>query len=188
MKTIFIDRDGVINKDPGGWTEYSYVTDWKDFHFLPGSLEALRKLAEAGIGAIVVSNQAGISKGYYTKEKLSEINAQMLSAIREAGGKIQAAYYCVHRNEDNCVCRKPKTGLIDKAAKEHGVDLKRSLIIGDGAVDICAGKKAGLKALLVLSGKSAASDVEAWEVKPDHIFKDLIEAVNWLIKNSKDGG
>ena len=182
VKAIFIDRDGVINKDPGGWTEHSYVTDWKDFHFLPGVFDALKMLKEKGIRIIVASNQGGVSKGFYTEEKLNEINDLMLNQINKNGGKIEEVFYCIHKDEDNCNCRKPRPGMLEMAAKKYKIDLKTTYFIGDGKTDVMAGKKIGCRTILVLSGKSSLKDVEGWEEKPDYIFKDLLEAVNWLIK------
>lgn len=180
-KAIFIDRDGVINLDPGGWTEHSYVTDWKDFKFLPGSLEALRILNQKNVKVIVVSNQAGVTKGCYSKEKLDEINESMLREIEKNGGRIEEVFYCIHRNEDNCDCRKPKPGMLETASRKYGIDPKATYFIGDDKKDIIAGKKIGCKAVLVLSGKSSREDIESWEEKPDHVFKDLLEAVNSLV-------
>ena len=181
VKSLFIDRDGVINKDPGGWTKYNYVTEWEDFHFIPGSLEALKILKEKGIKVIVASNQGGISKGLYKEEKLNEINSLMLREIEKSGGAIEEAFYCVHRDEDNCGCRKPMPGLLEKGAKKYKIDPKSTYFIGDGQVDVIAGKKAGCKSILVLSGKSSREDIEKWEYKPDYVFENLLEAVKWII-------
>ena len=109
MKAIFIDRDGVINKDPGGWTKYNYVTTWKEFHFLPRALEALKILKENNVKVIVISNQAGVSKSYFSRQALKAINDKMLKEIEKNGGEIENVYYCLHSDEDNCNCRKPKT-------------------------------------------------------------------------------
>jgi D-glycero-D-manno-heptose 1,7-bisphosphate phosphatase len=182
MKAVFIDRDGVINKDPGGWTEYSYVTEWKNFHFLPGALGALKILKEKGVKVIVVSNQAGVNKGYYTAEQLNKINDLMLKDIKNNGGDIAEVFYCVHRDEDNCDCRKPKPGMLEKAAKKYGIDPKTTYFIGDSEKDIVAGKRIGCKAVLVLSGKSSREDVESWREKPDLVFNGLLEAVEWMTK------
>jgi len=181
MKYIFIDRDGVINKDPGGWTEHSYVTNWKDFRFLPGAFEALKLLNRSGVRVIVVSNQAGVSKGYFSKEKLDSVNAKMLDEINRSGGRIESVYYCVHKEEDNCLCRKPKTGLFEMAAKKYGIDPRTTYIIGDSEVDILAGKKIGSKTIFVLSGKTTSDQMNKWVEKPDYVFPSLIEAVKWLL-------
>ena len=182
IKAIFIDRDGVVNKDPGGWTKTDYVTDWKDFHFIPGTLEALKILKEKGIKVIVASNQGGVNKGLYTKAELSRVNSLMLREIEHAGGAIEEVFYCIHKDEDNCDCRKPKPGMLEMAAKKYGIDPKTTYYIGDAKTDVMAGKSAGCKTILVLSGKSSREDVDAWEEKPDHIFENLLEAVKFLTK------
>lgn len=181
-KVIFIDRDGVINKDPGGWTEHNYVTRWEDFKFLPNSIEAIKALTDNGYEIVLVSNQAGVNKGYYSRAELDEVNSRMLSKIKSSGGRIAKTYYCVHQDSDNCDCRKPKTGLLKKAEKELKVSARDAFFIGDARVDVEAAKRARMKAVLVLSGKTDLEDVAEWETKPDHIFKDLLEAVNFILK------
>lgn len=184
-KIIFIDRDGVINKDPGGWTEYSYVTHWEEFIFLPGSKEAIRRLTENGYGIVIISNQAGIAKGHYSEKELDSINKNMLEEIEKAGGKIKKLYYCIHQDSDNCDCRKPKTGLLRQAEKELGIKASDNYFIGDGKMDVEAGEKMKLKTILVLSGKSSLEDMRNWAVKPDYIFDDLLEAVRFVLKGEK---
>lgn len=179
-KVIFIDRDGVINKDPGGWTKHSYVTRWEDFIFLPGSKEALKRLADRGYDIVVISNQAGVSKGHYSEGELGSVNSNMIREIEKSGGKIKKVFYCLHQDSDNCDCRKPKAGLFRKAEKELGITASGSYFIGDGRTDVEAGKKIGLETILVLSGKTGPEDMRAWESKPDHIFRDLEEAVRFI--------
>lgn len=180
MKAIFIDRDGVINKDPGGWTKLNYVTEWKDFHFIEGSIEALKILKEKGIKVIIASNQGGVNRGVYSKERLGEINSLMLKEIEAKGGAVEEVFYCIHRDEDNCSCRKPKSGMLEMAAKKYGIDPKTTFFIGDDKKDIIAGKGIGCKTVLVLSGKSTRETAEGWEDKPDYIFRDLLDAVKSL--------
>jgi len=187
MKYLFIDRDGVINKDPGGWTKTDYVTDWKDFHFIPGTLQALKILKDKGIKVIVASNQGGVNRGLYTKAELSKVNSIMLKEIEKAGGAIEEVFYCIHTDEDNCECRKPKPGMLETAAKKYGIDPKTTYFIGDAPKDISAGLRIGCKTILVLSGKSSRKDIESWEDKPDHVFENLLEAVEWLIKEIASG-
>jgi len=184
-RVIFIDRDGVINKDPGGWTKHNYVTRWEDFIFLPSSKEAIKRLSDAGFDIIVISNQAGIAKGHYSESELNIVNANMLSEINKAGGSIRKVYYCVHQDSDNCDCRKPKIGLFKRAEKELGVKAHSTYFIGDGRTDVEAGKKIGLKTILVLSGKTNLEDVEKWEIKPSHIFRNLSEAARFILKGAK---
>ena len=180
-KIIFIDRDGVINKDPGDWTKYSYVTAWGEFHFLPGSKEALKLLKDNGIKVIIVSNQAGVSKGYFSKSDLDEVNRKMIEEIRLGGGEVEAVYYCIHQDTDNCACRKPKTGSFEDAAKKYGIDLKDTYFIGDSHVDMAAGKKIGCKTVFVLSGKASRTEMLGWPQQPDYVAKDLLDAVRSVI-------
>jgi histidinol-phosphate phosphatase family protein len=184
-KIVFIDRDGVINRDPGGWTEFGYVTDWKDFIFLPDVLEAFAALRKNGFKSVIISNQQCVGKGYCTRADLDRIDAVMKKEVEKTGGKIDASYYCVHRKEENCLCRKPKEGLFLKAMEDMGIkDISRWFFIGDTKRDIEAGKKAGLGTILVLSGKSGRKDADSWEVKPDYICEDLMEAAQIVIKVS----
>ena len=185
-KFIFLDRDGVINKDPGGWTRYDYVTSWSEFHFLPGALEALALLKENGYRAIVISNQAGVGKGHFSETDLKRIDKKMADEVRKKGGEIAESFYCTHKEEENCPCRKPKTGLFDRAMGIYKAG-EGACFVGDTRRDIIAGHNAGLETMLVLSGKAARKDIEGWEHKPDHIFDDLLEAVNWLVSR-KIGG
>jgi D-glycero-D-manno-heptose 1,7-bisphosphate phosphatase len=187
MKYIFIDRDGVINKDPGGWTPHSYVTEWKLFRFLPGTLKALKILKDSGIKVIVASNQGGVNRGIYTQAELKAVNDRMLKEIRAAGADIEEVLYCIHRDEDNCTCRKPKPGMLETASKKYNVDPKDMYFIGDDKKDILAGKKIGCKTVLVLSGKSTMKDAESWTEKPDLIFDDLLDAVKDIVKRENKG-
>lgn len=180
-KYVFIDRDGVINKDPDGWTEYSYVTRREDFHFLPGALKALKKLADAGYKSVIISNQQGVGKGYFTEEDLKDVTGKMLEEIKEAGGSVAGVYYCMHAKEENCSCRKPKPGLFEKAKEELGIDPTGKVYIGDTERDMKAGQSAGLKTVLVLSGKSSRNDAESWQTKPDFICDSILEAADLII-------
>jgi D-glycero-D-manno-heptose 1,7-bisphosphate phosphatase len=185
VKTIFIDRDGVINKDPGGWTKYEYVTRIEDFHFLPGSIEALKKLKKKGIKVVVISNQAGISKAFFTQKELNIVTDHMIKEILKKGGEIDKVYYCTHKKDDNCHCRKPKTGLFDMAQKELGLELNGTYFVGDTVTDVMAGRLAGCRTITVLSGKATEDDIKGWDEKPDYIFKDLLGAVNWLVEKEE---
>jgi len=181
-KYVFIDRDGVVNKDLGGGCEHGYVTEWKDFHFLPGVLDAIKLLADNGFKSAIISNQQCVGKGYLTERVLEDITQKMTNEIENAGGAIAGCYYCVHLKEENCRCRKPKEGLFHKAQEELNIrQLKDKFFIGDSEQDVLAGKKAGLKTILVLSGKSSKEDAGTWQVKPDHICEDLLEAAKIIV-------
>lgn len=185
-KVVFIDRDGVINKDPGGWTKYDYVTKWDEFIFLPNAIEGLKILTREGYDIVIISNQAGISKRYFTMEDLDRINRALTDEAGKHGAGFSRMYYCIHQDSDNCDCRKPKPGLFKKAEKEMSIKVKGNFFIGDTRIDVEAGHSMGMKTILVLSGKSTVKDAEAWSVKPDYIFKDLLEAAKFLVHKQTD--
>lgn len=183
-KVIFLDRDGVINKFPG---RGKYVTSLRNFKFIPGSLAAIKKLTQAGFIIFVISNQAGVAKGYYSRQTLKKITTKMLERIKKEGGKIKRVLYCTHLKEDNCPCRKPKIAMIEKALSplKAAIDQKSSYLIGDDTFyDITMGRKAHLKTILVLSGKEKLIHKPGWTLKPDYIFKNLLEAANFILKNN----
>ncbi|RKY31221.1 MAG: Clp protease [Candidatus Omnitrophota bacterium] len=179
MKAIFLDRDGVINKYPG---DGKYVTSWKEFHFLPKAKSALRKLHENDFKIFVVSNQAGVNKGLLSRQALDDITERMLNEIKKSKGEIKGVYYCTHRQEDNCSCRKPKAGLILGAQKKYHIDLKKTYFIGDTIRDVQTAKAAGCKAILLLSGKEKISNRKNWPLKPDHIFPSLYDSIEFILK------
>ena len=186
MRVIFLDRDGVINKYPG---DFEYVKSWGEFWFLPKVKPALKKLNDKGFKIFVVSNQAGVSKYIYSQESLDLITKNMLKELKGEGIEISEVYYCIHRQEDNCSCRKPKTGLIEQALtklknENHSVELKSSYFIGDTIRDIETGKKAGLKTILVFSGKEKPENKDTWQFFPDFTAQDLDEAVEKIIIQS----
>lgn len=185
MKVIFLDRDGVINEFPGNG---NYVTMVKDFHFIPGSLEALRLLKENGFSVFVISNQAGVGKGLYSKQKLNQITRKMLNKIKESGGKINRVFYCTHRSDDGCECRKPAIGSVRRALQMLNKTIqqaaKKSFFVGDTEVDILAGHNAGCKTIFVLSGREDRRYMRGWHVKPDFIVNDLLEAVKIVIQKT----
>lgn len=179
MKTIFLDRDGVINKYPG---DRLYVTSLNKLFFLPKAKEALALLAKKGFKVFVASNQAGVGKGVYARSTLNKITDFMLEEIEKAGGRIEQVYYCTHKKDAGCLCRKPAPGLLKQAAKEFKFSLKNSYFIGDTIRDVLTAKAAGSKSVLVLTGKEKLKNQNTWEARPDYIFKDLLTAVKFLIK------
>ncbi|MCM8770317.1 MAG: HAD family hydrolase [Candidatus Omnitrophica bacterium] len=183
MKVIFLDRDGVINKYPG---DYKYVRNWKEFHFLSGVKKSIRQLTEAGYKIFIISNQAGVSKGIFSHKALENITKKMLKDIRDSGGDIDGVFYCTHLEEDNCLCRKPKTGLIDKVVAQLKkdnikVDFSKSFFVGDTIRDVRTGKAAGLKTILLFSGKEKPRNRRDWEISPDFTAKDLKDAVKIIL-------
>ncbi|MBU0571248.1 MAG: HAD-IIIA family hydrolase [Candidatus Omnitrophica bacterium] len=183
VKYIFLDRDGVINADAAGVTKHGYITRWEDFYFLPGVLESFKKAAEAGYKCVVISNQQGVGKGYHSEAELFELTEKMKRAIKAAGGAVAGVFYCVHLDADECGCRKPEAGLFHQAQEGLNIkDMRGKYYIGDTERDVQAGQKAGLKTILVLSGKTDIRDIEEWEWRPDHVCKDLLSAVEFVIK------
>lgn len=179
MTVVFLDRDGIINVNRD-----DYVKTVDEFVFLPGVLEGLAKLKEAGITTVVISNQAGVGRGLIDPAELERINQTMLRAAAEHGGEISGLYYCTHRKEENCECRKPEVGLFRKASAEMGFSLAGSYFVGDARSDIEAGHRAGCRTVLVLTGKSSAGDAETWSCKPEHVATDLPSAVDWILSMS----
>jgi len=176
LTVVLLDRDGVINRNKD-----DYVKTVDEFVFLPGALEGLAKLKEAGITTVVISNQAGVGRGLIEPSELERINRKMLCAVAEHGGEIAGLYYCTHRKDEGCHCRKPQIGLLQTASADLGFDLAEAFLVGDAWSDIEAGRRAGCRTVLTLTGKALAKDVEAWDCKPEHIAVDLPSAVDWIL-------
>lgn len=186
MKTIFLDRDGVINRNPPDW---GYVCNWTDFTFLPNALEAIRNLTQSGFRIFVATNQAGIGRGIFTEQQLTDIHHKMLNEIENAGGHIDKVYYCPHHPDAECECRKPKPGMLLQAAHEYDVDMSNSYFIGDSITDIQAARNAGASSILVLTGHGRDSynhyinsDSNDKTHEPDKIFTNLYTASRWIIQ------
>ena len=180
MRAVFLDRDGVINKYPG---DKKYVTSWKGFAFLPGAKSAIARLHKNKFKIFIISNQAGVGNGLFSQKALDTITRNMLAAIKKAQGKIDAAFYCTHTKEENCPCRKPRAGLIDKARKIYPVNIRDSFFIGDTIRDVDTARRAGCKSILVLCGKEKLSNRKDWETQPDFVFKDLLEAAKFILRS-----
>ena len=181
-KYIFLDRDGVINKDCAGWTKYGYVTSLSEFVFLPKVLEALKHFYENDYQAVIVSNQQCVGKGYLSEEELNNLTDNMIGEVESFGGKVAGVYYCVHKKEENCDCRKPKEGLFLKAKADLSItSFSNMYYVGDTERDVIAGEKSGLKTITVLTGKSTASDIEKWENSPDYVFENLMNVAEFVV-------
>ena len=183
-KAIFLDRDGVINKD------HDYVCRIADFEFIPKAVEGLKKLQEVGYKLIIISNQSGIARDYYQEKDVKILHEYMLNELNKKSVQIDKIYYCPHHPSDgngkyttDCDCRKPKPGLIKKAVQEFNIDLKQSFFIGDKTADIQTGKNAGCATVLVKTGYGGRDKV--YEVKPDFIFNNLFEAAEHIVASNK---
>jgi D-glycero-D-manno-heptose 1,7-bisphosphate phosphatase len=183
---LFIDRDGVINcRRPG-----DYVMNWSQFIFMPGIRKAMRQLSSLGLPMIIISNQAGVGKGLLDSVGLQEITAHMRQALLEDGTVLAAAYYCPHRSDENCVCRKPKPGLLVKAAHDFNLDLSRSVLIGDSVTDVQAARAAGCKPVLFGSGLNDTSISSEWAIDlPTALTaKELFDLVAKCLKTGESSG
>lgn len=171
-KTVFIDRDGVIVEDIG------YHHKLEDLKIVPNAIEGLKLLKNYKL--IIVTNQSGIGRGHYTIKDFESFNNHLIETLKKHKIKIEKTYYCPHKPEDNCECRKPKTKFLDDAKKEFKIDLKESFVIGDRKSDFEMGKNAGCRIIHVLTGNGANFNNE---FKPDYIANDLVDAAEWILKN-----
>ncbi len=181
-QTVFLDRDGVINKDSA-----EYIKHPSEFEFIPKSPEAVALLTQNGFDVIVISNQSMIGRNLASKETLDAVFEKMKTGVEAAGGRITDIFYCPHTPEENCSCRKPKPGLILQAEKKWLIDLTRSFMVGDSAKDIACARAAGCaKTLLVKTGNGPAAYQELIknQMAPDYYAEDLYDAALWII-NSK---
>lgn len=169
---VFLDRDGTICKD------VHYMKDESQFELLSRVAEAIRLLNKAGLKVIVVTNQSGIARGYFTEEDLQMIHKRMLNELLKNGAKIDAIYYCPHHPDDNCNCRKPKTGMLERAAEDFDLDIKRCFMIGDKKVDVETGRNAGCTSILIANSHT---EIDANRYA-DYIANDLLEATIFIIK------
>jgi D-glycero-D-manno-heptose 1,7-bisphosphate phosphatase len=166
-RAVFLDRDGVINVNA---PEGQYITRWEEFQFLPDVADAIARLNRAHFSVIVVSNQRGVAKGLMTVDALEEIHRRMLAQLATLNARIDAIYYCPHGIDVLCACRKPAPGMLLQAAKDHGIDLPNSWMVGDSDGDLLAGKSAGCRTVRIV-GSTANT-----EVAPDLVAHSLIEA------------
>jgi D-glycero-D-manno-heptose 1,7-bisphosphate phosphatase len=146
---VFLDRDGVINENLAG----RYVEAWATFRFLPGAVAAIAALKRAGYPVVVVTNQAGIAHGRLSAAALEGIHRQMVAAIRQGGGDVDAVLHCPHHPAAGCDCRKPQPGMLRRAADRLALDLSRSVLVGDHLTDVQAARAAGCRSILVLTGR-----------------------------------
>ena len=145
---IFLDRDGVINANRS-----DYVKSWDEFVFLPGALSAIRSLSDSKYAIVIVSNQSAIGRGLMSQAAVDNINNRMVDMIYALGGRVDGIYYCPHRPDEECDCRKPRPGLFLKAAQNLDLDLGRSIVVGDAVSDIEAGVGVGCRPIFVLPGR-----------------------------------
>ena len=188
-RAVFLDRDGTINEDVGYPGRYDQV------RIYPYSFEAVRKLNEAGLAVVVITNQSGVGRGLFSEDDLRAIHDRMRADFAAAGARIDAVYYCPHfpgssspAYDADCACRKPFPGMALRAREDLGLDLEGSYMVGDKVEDVLFGRNAGARTVLVLTGYGAASRsaLEAAGSEPDHVAADLGEAADWILAREKE--
>jgi D-glycero-D-manno-heptose 1,7-bisphosphate phosphatase len=189
---VFLDRDGTINEEVG------YMDSIDKLNLFAYTAEAIRLINESGMKAVVMTNQSGVAKGYFTEEFVRTVHERIQEMLRERGAFIDAFYYCPHHQTEgigvylqSCACRKPGAGMLIKASKELDIDLRRSYTVGDMLKDIQVARTVGAKGILVKTGygintieKDLTSDSP--EIcQPSYIAEDILDAVKWIIKDRK---
>jgi D-glycero-D-manno-heptose 1,7-bisphosphate phosphatase len=186
---VFIDRDGTMNEQMG------YINHPSRLVILPGVPEAVRLLNQSGFLAIVVSNQSGVARGYFPMELVHKVNSLMLESLEREGARLDGIYFCPHlpiselkEYAVDCDCRKPKTGLIERACKDFEINLTRSFTVGDRYHDVEFGHRAGIRGILVRTGYGRGEVDYVLPGKPrppDFIADDLLSAVHWILDTER---
>lgn len=175
IRAVFIDRDGTLI------VEKNYLHKIEDVEFIPGTGRALARLKKKGFLLILITNQSGVARGYFTMDDVQRVHRHIVGALQRDGATLDGIYICPHQPEDNCECRKPKTKLIQDAAAKYQIDLKQSFMVGDRELDIEMGQRVGCRGVLVRTGygeKVIAGNL----ARPDFIASDLPAAAEWILK------
>jgi histidinol-phosphate phosphatase family protein len=175
-KAVFLDRDGTIARD------VHYCRRVEDFELLPTVPEAIRLLNERGFKVVVITNQSGIARGYFTEETLARIHRKMVEELASQGARLDGIYHCPHHPDEGCKCRKPGTALFQQAAQELDIDFSLSYVVGDAQMDIDAGKALGCRTVLVTTGPKEGRDVTD---PPDYTARSLMEAAEWIVREKE---
>lgn len=180
--TIFLDRDGTLNEDPG------YLKSASELRLLPGVAAALARLKAAGARLVVVTNQSGVGRGFLSLKDLEAVNARLEGLLEQNDAALDAIYFCPHHPDDGCHCRKPATGMVERAVAELQVDLRKAYVVGDHAVDIQLAKAVGAKSVLVTSGKvdePALTMLRAAGALPDIVAPSMAEAAERILRDAE---
>jgi histidinol-phosphate phosphatase family protein len=173
ISTVFLDRDGTLLEDPG------YLHRLEDYALLPGVIEGLQALAEAGCRLVIISNQSGIGRGYYAEADFRRLTDHLLADLASHGIRIEGTYFCPHRPDEGCHCRKPATGMLERAQSELGVELAASWVVGDMPSDVELARRAGCRSVFVLTGHGAE---RRGDIPPDvPVAADLREAAEIIL-------
>lgn len=176
---VFLDRDGTINEDVG------YLNDPQRFKPIKGAFEGIELLKRAGLKVVIVTNQSGLSRGLIGEEDLKAIHERLMAVLSRRGVSIDGIYHCPHLPDDGCECRKPRTGLVERAVKELGIDPNNSYVVGDKVSDVELARNAGAKGVLVLTGcgRESLIELERKGDTPHYIAMDLLEAAKWIVRD-----
>jgi D-glycero-D-manno-heptose 1,7-bisphosphate phosphatase len=186
---VFLDRDGTLIE------EVDYLERVEQVALYSWSIDGVRLLNRAGIRVFVVTNQAGVARGYFTESVVADVHRHIDSLLASGGARIDAYYYCPHHPEGavetyrrSCDCRKPGRGLVDRAAREFGIDPSRSFVVGDRWLDIQLARAVGARAVLVRTGfGSTAERQQPSDVTADAIADNLVGAANWILGHTPAG-
>lgn len=184
-RAIIMDRDGTVCEEVG------YVNHIDRVRLLPNAAAAIRSANEAGLQTVVVTNQAGVARGYFAESLVDDVHERVRELLAAEGARLDGIYYCPHHPEvgapayrKTCTCRKPRPGMLERARDEMGIDLARSYMVGDSSRDFEAGHCAGATTVLVLTGYGKgelAHQSQAWTVRPHHVAEDLLAATQWVL-------
>ncbi len=175
MKLVILDRDGTINQDSD-----QYIKSPQEWKPIPGSLGAIARLTQGGWRCVVATNQSGIARGLFDMSTLNAIHSEMHRAVGQAGGRIDAIFFCPHAADSNCECRKPKPGLLREIGSRFSVELEGVPVIGDSLRDVAAAAAVGARPFLVLTGKGKKTRDAGGLPKGTEIFADLAAIAAWL--------
>lgn len=180
--TVFLDRDGTLNKDTG------YVRSPEDVELLPGVGSALTRLKRAGARLVIVTNQSGVARGIFTLADLEKVHARLQALLQAEGAVVDALYFCPHHPDDGCACRKPNTAMIERAVRELGLDLSRAYVVGDQKRDVELAWRVRARSVLVTSGPTsmeALDELKREGIPPHHIAPSLTEAAEWIVRDAE---
>jgi D-glycero-D-manno-heptose 1,7-bisphosphate phosphatase len=154
----------------------------------PGAAAAIRRLNETGLPVFVVTNQSGVGRGYFPESLVHMVHELMTQRLAAEGAHLDGIYYCPHTSTDGCDCCKPKTGMLERAAREHSLDLTRSFMVGDRHADVELAHRAGARSVLVRTGYGEGEllwHADKWNLKPNHVAADLSDASYWILRQPK---
>ena len=176
---VFLDRDGTVTEEVG------YLNHVSRFRLLAGVGEAIGRLNQASVPVIVVTNQSGVGRGYFPEQLVRDVHERLKMELLKVGARLDAVYYCPHVSADECNCRKPRTGMLEQAARELRLDLKSSFVVGDRHSDVELAHRVGARSILVRTGYGEgelAWHAKNWPRQPEVVAADLFDAVSWILK------